>query len=40
MSRRNDFRNKDGTQGLMKLFECDSEDALLIKLGGKILLQL
>lgn len=33
MSRRNDFRNKDGTQGLMKLFECDSEDALLIKLG-------
>ena len=36
MVRGNEFKNKVGTQGLMKLFECDSEDTLRSKLTGKI----
>ena len=35
-----DFQNKVGAQGLMKLFECDSEDELRSKLTGKIAIQL
>ena len=35
-----DFQNKVGAQGLMKLFECDSEDELRSKLTGKITIQL
>jgi len=32
MVRKDNFRNKAGTKGLMKLFECDSEDSLRSKL--------
>ena len=33
--KQNDFRNRIGRQGLMELFECDSEDELRSKLTGK-----